>query len=58
MRDVGGSTVSRNFQIWKCLLKQVVDGTLTLLQVLMYHFSFFISICSKVRVFLFWKVDT
>jgi len=33
------------------------DGTLTLLQVLYGHFSFFISICSKVRVFLFWTVD-
>jgi hypothetical protein len=34
------------------------DGTLTLLQWRQRHFSFFISIFSKVRVFLFWRTET
>ena len=63
-----GSTVSGNFQIWKCLPKQVVRCVATRGNFLEWnpnkpypyckcpqgHFSFFISICSKVRVSLHW----
>jgi hypothetical protein len=52
---VRGVAARGNFLGWN---PNLTDGTLTLLQMAQGHFSFFISICSKVRVFLFWKVDT